>query len=106
MKSWLLPVKRLEGSLERAAAADIQRMGAPATRLETRTMDLHSAASRRVQARRRSDSNRLHTERVPVERRCVDPKDNDLCLARTKPAERLVEVRRCVDVQITLHSWA
>ena len=34
------------------------------------------------------------------ERTCWDPKDGDLCPARTKPGETLVEVRSDSDVQI------
>ena len=35
-----------------------------------------------------------------LERTCWDPKDGDLCPARTKPGETLVEVRSDSDVQI------
>ena len=41
----------------------------------------------------------------PAERRDVDPKGGDLCEARAKPAERLVEARSSVDVQITCPSF-
>lgn len=34
-----------------------------------------------------------------------DPKDGELCLARTKPGETLVEVRLDSDVQIDPQSW-
>ena len=41
----------------------------------------------------------------PVEWRDADPKGGDLCEARAKPAERLVEARSSVDVQITCPSF-
>ena len=41
----------------------------------------------------------------PIEWRDVDPKGGDLCEARAKPAERLVEARSSVDVQITCPSF-
>ena len=34
-----------------------------------------------------------------------DPKDGELCLARAKPGETLVEARLDSDVQIDPHSW-
>ena len=34
-----------------------------------------------------------------------DPKDGELCLARAKPGETLVEVRLDSDVQIDPQSW-
>jgi hypothetical protein len=43
---------------------------------------------------------RMHQERTRW-----DPKDGDLCPARTKPGETLVEVRRDSDVQIDRLSW-
>ena len=39
------------------------------------------------------------------ERMPWDPKDGELCLARTKPEETLVEVRSSSDVQIDCQSW-
>ena len=39
------------------------------------------------------------------ERTHYDPKDGDLCLARMKPGETLVEVRSDSDVQIDRLSW-
>ena len=39
-----------------------------------------------------------------LEQTCWDPKDGELCLARTKPEETLVEVRRDSDVQIDRRS--
>ena len=36
---------------------------------------------------------------------CWDPKDGELCLARMKPEETLVEVRSDSDVQIDRRSW-
>ena len=45
-------------------------------------------------------------ERSEQEHACWDPKDGELCLARTKPGETLVEVRRGSDVQIDRFSWA
>ena len=39
------------------------------------------------------------------ERTRWDPKDGELCLARTKPEETLVEVRSNSDVQIDCLSW-
>jgi len=43
--------------------------------------------------------------RTNQERTRWDPKDGDLCLARTKPGETLVEVRSDSDVQIDRRSW-
>ena len=43
--------------------------------------------------------------RTNPERTRWDPKDGDLCLARTKPGETLVEVRSDSDVQIDRRSW-
>ena len=42
---------------------------------------------------------------VPREHTRWDPKDGELCLARTKPEETLVEVRTSSDVQIDCQSW-
>jgi hypothetical protein len=39
------------------------------------------------------------------ERTRWDPKDGDLCLARSKPGETLVEDRSDYDVQIDRRSW-
>jgi hypothetical protein len=39
------------------------------------------------------------------ERACWDPKDGELCLARSKPGETLVEDRSDSDVQIDRRSW-
>jgi hypothetical protein len=39
------------------------------------------------------------------ERTRWDPKDGDLCLARSKPGETLVEDRSDSDVQIDRRSW-
>lgn len=39
------------------------------------------------------------------ERTRWDPKDGELCPARTKPGETLVEVRSDSDVQIDRQSW-
>ena len=39
------------------------------------------------------------------ERTWWDPKDGELCLARAKPEETLVEVRSDSDVQIDRRSW-
>ena len=39
------------------------------------------------------------------EQTCWDPKDGELCLARMKPEETLVEVRSNSDVQIDCQSW-
>lgn len=58
------------------------------------------AAKPRTQ-RKRSPSGRPRF----AERRDVDPKGGDLCEARAKPAERLVEARSSVDVQITCPSF-
>jgi len=41
-----------------------------------------------------------------AEHACYDPKDSELCLARTKPQETGVEVRSRCDVQIHGVSWA
>ena len=38
------------------------------------------------------------------EHKCWDPKDSELCLARMKPGETLVEVRSVSDVQIDRQS--
>ena len=40
-----------------------------------------------------------------VERPCWDPKDGELCEARSKPEETLVEVRSGSDVQIDRQTW-
>ena len=40
-----------------------------------------------------------------AEHRCWDPKDGELCLARLKPGETLVEDRSDSDVQIDRRSW-
>lgn len=42
---------------------------------------------------------------VHLERIRWDPKDGELCLARAKPGETLVEARLDSDVQIDPHSW-
>jgi len=42
---------------------------------------------------------------VHLERTRWDPKDGELCLARAKPGETLVEARLDSDVQIDPHSW-
>ena len=50
----------------------------------------------------------LHMDLLPVEQQehaCWDPKDGELCLARAKPGEILVEVRSDSDVQIDRLSW-
>ena len=39
------------------------------------------------------------------EHACWDPKDGELCLARLKPGETLVEDRSDSDVQIDRRSW-
>lgn len=51
--------------------------------------------------RKRSPPGRLRF----AERRDVDPKGGDLYEVRVKPAERLVEARSNVDVQITCLSF-
>ncbi len=43
--------------------------------------------------------------RTNHERTRWDPKDGDLCLARSKPGETLVEDRSDSDVQIDRRSW-
>jgi hypothetical protein len=43
--------------------------------------------------------------RTNQERTRWDPKDGDLCLARSKPGETLVEDRSDSDVQIDRRSW-
>ena len=40
-----------------------------------------------------------------LEHKCWYPKDSELCLARMKPGETLVEVRSDSDVQIDRQSW-
>ena len=40
-----------------------------------------------------------------LEQTCWYPKDGELCLARMKPGEILVEVRSNSDVQIDCQSW-
>ena len=40
-----------------------------------------------------------------LEHKCWYPKDSELCLARMKPEETLVEVRSDSDVQIDRQSW-
>jgi hypothetical protein len=42
---------------------------------------------------------------VHLERTRWDPKDGELCLARAKPGETLVEARLDSDVQIDPQSW-
>ena len=48
---------------------------------------------------------RLLAGRTNPERTRWDPKDGDLCLARSKPGETLVEDRSDSDVQIDRRSW-
>ena len=45
-------------------------------------------------------ANLVHHERISWY-----PKDGELCLARVKPGETLVEARLDSDVQIDLQSW-
>ena len=40
-----------------------------------------------------------------VEHKCCDPKDGELCLARLKTGETLLEDRSDSDVQIDRRSW-
>ena len=40
-----------------------------------------------------------------AEHKCWDPKDGELCLARMKSGETLMEVRSGSDVQIDHRSW-
>ena len=40
-----------------------------------------------------------------TELKCFDPKDGELCLARMKSGETLMEVRSDSDVQIDRRSW-
>ena len=40
-----------------------------------------------------------------AEHKCWDPKDGELCLARIKSGETLMEVRSDSDVQIDCRSW-
>ena len=40
-----------------------------------------------------------------AEHKCWDPKDGELCLARMKSGETLMEVRSDSDVQIDRRSW-
>ena len=40
-----------------------------------------------------------------AEHKCWDPKDGELCLARLKSGETLMEVRSDSDVQIDRRSW-
>ena len=40
-----------------------------------------------------------------AEHKCWDPKDGELCLARLKSGETLMEVRSGSDVQIDHRSW-
>lgn len=80
-------------------------MSNAAARLETRIKELRCAASPRPQSRGRSESGAPPGRAQPAERRDVDPKGGDLCEARAKPAERLVEARSSVDVQITCPSF-
>ncbi len=40
-----------------------------------------------------------------TEHKCWDPKDGELCLARMKSGETLMEVRSDSDVQIDRRSW-
>ena len=50
-------------------------------------------------------SKRLIARWVHLERARWDPKDGELCLARAKPGETLVEARLDSDVQIDPRSW-
>jgi hypothetical protein len=50
--------------------------------------------------RRSSAEGEAHLERARW-----DPKDGELCLARTKSGETLMEVRSDSDVQIDRQSW-
>jgi hypothetical protein len=52
---------------------------------------------------RRFASTSLRAEQQ--EQACWDPKDGELCLARSKPGETLVEDRSDSDVQIDRRSW-
>ena len=40
-----------------------------------------------------------------LEQLCWDPKDGELCRARAKPEETLVEARSDADVQIARRTW-
>jgi len=94
------------------------------TRLETRTKESISGASirvgnpgaerkRHVRAGGERERNPACAARARVrlepsaqpEWRWWDPKGGELCLARTKPEETLVEVRSRSDVQIDGRSW-
>ena len=110
------------------------KVGSHPTRLETRTKESNMYASRRVATKlvrrneskvsptrvcTRGDAVFIQTEaaasrgrseprsvgRTNQERTRWDPKDGDLCLARSKPGETLVEDRSDSDVQIDRRSW-
>lgn len=57
-------------------------------------------SQRRIPGAFAKDVGLLASGQAHLERTCWDPKDGDLCPARTKPGETLVEVRSDSDVQI------
>jgi hypothetical protein len=66
---------------------------------------VRSAAGGALPGRPRLGRASVRPGRMHLERTRWDPKDGDLCPARTKPGETLVEVRRDSDVQIDRLSW-
>ena len=46
-----------------------------------------------------------HIKEKYAEHKCCDPKDGELCLARLKSGETLMEDRSDSDVQIDRRSW-
>jgi hypothetical protein len=80
----------------------IERKGRPSRRLREDGGSLAGPPhSRGVSSYRRSS---VEGEAHPERTRWY-PKDGELCLARTKPGETLVEVRSDSDVQIDRQSW-
>jgi len=88
---------------------------ARSTRLETRTKECSSRASRwgaspKAQRSRGAGAppadRRFAGEWFEPGRAGCDPKDGELCLSRAKPEETLVEARRRADVQIAFRTWA
>lgn len=75
-------------------SADRGKTGVQSAALVSRLRPLHS----------RGVSSSLRGE-AHLERTRWDPKDGDLCLARTKSGETLMEVRSDSDVQIDRRSW-
>ena len=73
---------------------EVKAKGASCARGVIRLVWRNPAASRRISIRAEQ-----------VEHACWDPKDGELCLARLKSGETLMEDRSDSDVQIDRRSW-